>query len=540
MVNSAEVLHVNIEDEMKSSYLDYAMSVIIGRALPDIRDGLKPAHRRVLYAMYSEGLLSNKRYSKCAGVVGEVLKKYHPHGDASVYDTLVRMAQDWNMRYPLIDGQGNFGCFTGDTKIRLADGSSRSFAEIIKDCAEGKTHFTYTINDDFGISMAPLRAPRLTKKAAEIVKVTLDNGEEIRCTPDHRFMRRDGTYREAQNLKQGDSLMPFYNRFYEGADPNLQGYEEVYNPSSNDWVFAHHLADAYNIETDVYSQSAGRVRHHKDFNKFNNDPRNIQRMAWAEHRHLHNRWLKELWNDPSFRGKMRKVLSNLWKNPDFRAKTIMAIGKENKRRWKDESFKRKQLASNKKLWADSRFRDKILAAAMEKNILLHGTDEQRKAVTKAQKEWLVTMWQNQEYVNAQRERMRTMSVQMWKNPAHRSKISQITRERMQSPENLAKAGAWSKDLWSDPKYRLARSQQSKVQWQDPQYRSMHSVHLSNNGEKTTISRFLTICKRVLENEKVLTEEIYNKFREDSKVKGIIRFEQGVSRYFKGDVKLLKA
>src|SRR3989338_633853 len=102
MVHSAEILHVNIEDEMKSSYLDYAMSVIIGRALPDIRDGLKPAHRRVLYAMYSEGLLSSKRYSKCAGVVGELLKKYHPHGDASVYDTLVRMAQDWNMRYPLI------------------------------------------------------------------------------------------------------------------------------------------------------------------------------------------------------------------------------------------------------------------------------------------------------------------------------------------------------------------------------------------------------------------------------------------------------
>ena len=105
MVRSAEVISVNIEDEMRGSYLDYAMSVIIGRALPDVRDGLKPAHRRILYAMYSEGILSSKRYSKCAGVVGEVLKKYHPHGDAAVYDTLVRMAQDWNMRYPLIDGQ---------------------------------------------------------------------------------------------------------------------------------------------------------------------------------------------------------------------------------------------------------------------------------------------------------------------------------------------------------------------------------------------------------------------------------------------------
>ncbi len=100
---------VNIEDEMRTSYLDYAMSVIIGRALPDVRDGLKPVHRRILYAMHKEGNTSDKRYIKCAGVVGEVIKKYHPHGDAAVYDTLVRMAQDFNLRYLLIDGQGNFG-----------------------------------------------------------------------------------------------------------------------------------------------------------------------------------------------------------------------------------------------------------------------------------------------------------------------------------------------------------------------------------------------------------------------------------------------
>ncbi len=105
---------IQIEEEMRSSYLDYSMSVIIGRALPDVRDGLKPVHRRILYAMLREGLLSNRRYSKCAGVVGEVLKKYHPHGDMAVYDALVRMAQPWNMRYLLIDGQGNFGSVDGD------------------------------------------------------------------------------------------------------------------------------------------------------------------------------------------------------------------------------------------------------------------------------------------------------------------------------------------------------------------------------------------------------------------------------------------
>ena len=105
---------INIEDEMRRSYLDYAMSVIVGRALPDIRDGLKPVHRRILFAMSEMGLVFNRAYRKCAGIVGEVLGNYHPHGDAPVYDALVRMAQDFSMRYPLINGQGNFGSVDGD------------------------------------------------------------------------------------------------------------------------------------------------------------------------------------------------------------------------------------------------------------------------------------------------------------------------------------------------------------------------------------------------------------------------------------------
>ena len=108
----------NITDIMQTAYIDYSMSVIISRALPDARDGLKPVQRRILYAMLREGLLHNRAFDKCAGVVGEVLKNYHPHGDSSVYDTLVRLAQNWVMRYPLIDPQGNFGSVDGDPPAR--------------------------------------------------------------------------------------------------------------------------------------------------------------------------------------------------------------------------------------------------------------------------------------------------------------------------------------------------------------------------------------------------------------------------------------
>src|ERR1044072_2923415 len=111
---ASNIVPVNIEDEMRKSYVDYAMSVIIGRALPDVRDGLKPVHRRILAGMRDMGLASNRGYRKCAKIVGEVMGNYHPHGDSPIYDTLVRMAQDFSLRYPLVDGQGNFGSIDDD------------------------------------------------------------------------------------------------------------------------------------------------------------------------------------------------------------------------------------------------------------------------------------------------------------------------------------------------------------------------------------------------------------------------------------------
>jgi DNA gyrase subunit A len=139
---------VSITDEMRSAYLSYAMSVIVSRALPDARDGLKPVQRRILYAMLREGHRYNQRYSKCAGIVGEVLKKYHPHGDSAVYDALVRLAQPWNMRYPLIDGQGNFGSVDGDaaaayryTEARLTEIAEELLRDIEKNTVDWRPNF---------------------------------------------------------------------------------------------------------------------------------------------------------------------------------------------------------------------------------------------------------------------------------------------------------------------------------------------------------------------------------------------------------------
>jgi len=156
---------INIEEEMRRSYLDYSMSVIIGRALPDARDGLKPVHRRIMTAMDREGLQHNKKYSKCAGVVGECLKKYHPHGDSAVYDALVRMAQPWSLRYPLVDGQGNFGSIDGDppaayryTECRMERIAEEMMADIDMETVDMVPNFDETTTEP---TVLPTRIPTL-------------------------------------------------------------------------------------------------------------------------------------------------------------------------------------------------------------------------------------------------------------------------------------------------------------------------------------------------------------------------------------------
>jgi len=170
-----QVIPIRIEDEMRNSYMDYSMSVIIGRALPDVRDGLKPVHRRILYAMDREGLQSNKKYSKCAGVVGEVLKKYHPHGDSAVYDALVRMAQPWNLRYPLVDGQGNFGSVDGDpaaayryTECRMTKLAEELLVDIDKETVSFSPNFDGAVEEP---DVLPAAFPNLLVNGADGIAV---------------------------------------------------------------------------------------------------------------------------------------------------------------------------------------------------------------------------------------------------------------------------------------------------------------------------------------------------------------------------------
>ena len=175
MVDGEKLIPINIEDEMKSAYIDYSMSVIVSRALPDVRDGLKPVHRRVLFGMHELGIRATTAYKKSARIVGEVLGKYHPHGDSSVYDTMVRMAQEWSLRYLLVDGQGNFGSIDGDspaamryTEARMKKMSEDLLADIDKDTVDHQLNFDDTLKEPI---VLPTRVPNLLINGASGIAV---------------------------------------------------------------------------------------------------------------------------------------------------------------------------------------------------------------------------------------------------------------------------------------------------------------------------------------------------------------------------------
>jgi len=208
MAEGEKLIPINIEDQMKSAYIDYSMSVIVSRALPDVRDGLKPVHRRVLFGMYELGVLSNRAHKKSARIVGEVLGKYHPHGDTSVYDAMVRMAQDWSLRYLLVDGQGNFGSIDGDspaamryTEARMRKISEEIMADLDKETVDFQLNFDDTLQEP---TVMPTRVPNLLINGASGIAV----GMATNMPPHNLTEVIDGTLAYIDNTEiEIDELM---------------------------------------------------------------------------------------------------------------------------------------------------------------------------------------------------------------------------------------------------------------------------------------------------------------------------------------------
>ncbi|KKU82637.1 MAG: gyrase, A subunit protein [Parcubacteria group bacterium GW2011_GWA2_47_8] len=535
------IVRAGITEELKSAYLDYAMSVIISRALPDARDGLKPVQRRILYAMWTIGLKHTAKFRKSAAIIGETLARYHPHGDIPVYDAMTRMAQEFSLRYMLVDGQGNWGCFTKDTKVALTDGRALSFGVLVKEHKKGKKNYAYTLNHETkGIEITEIIHPRLTRKKAELVEVELDSREKIKCTPDHKFLLRDGTYKEARFLTPGESIMPLYTKLSTGDEDRFvrEGYPMIWQPNERRWVFAHHLADAWNLAYGLYDRVSGKVRHHKDFNKQNNNPENIVRMQWKDHWKLHSdlsSWRHQ--NDEEYTKKLAEGRKQYIKrNPgvfSIRARNL------NKKLWQSNEFRAKHTLRMQKLWSDPEYR-KAMAQLASKNLKSLWEKEEFKALMSDLKsKELKKRWKDPQYREQQIERMAHISLKLWSDPKHRAHISEITKKRMQSPEAREAQSKMSKELWRNHSYRSKFTPDhftkiARALWQDPETRKMHSdkakAQWGDPGFKTRVMQ--SKVRNYVRGLAVAYEEVTPELYEIHRYKSGIPSLQTALTYFK--------
>lgn len=396
----------------------------------------------------------------------------------------------------LVEGDSAGGCLFLFQEIILADGTTKTIKEIVDEQAEGKEHFCYTVRESGNIGIERITNARMTKANAEVIKLTLDNGETIVCTPDHPFMLRDGSYRAAALLTPEDSLMPL-NRKLSKKTPQgqgLNGYEMVWNPSNDKWIYTHLLADFYNLKHGVYQASDGNHRHHVDFKKLNNNPTNIRRLPAAEHLALHRANLEKTLHRPDVIEKSRQahmaedyraMMSQRMQQPETR----QILSEQAKAQWEDPDYK---------AYMTSKWRD------------FYETDEtyrqkNKELLNQGQQEY----WSSEENRLAQSERV---SNHFANNPEARETHSQLAKEQ-----------------WQDEELLNWRREKTKEQW-TPEFREKRKAALNETYYRKT----LEALKAVEMKMGWIDVDYYNIYRRTKKDKCLLKYETFCDRYFNGD------
>ena len=400
----------------------------------------------------------------------------------------------------IVEGESAGGCFSKDTKVALVDGRNLSFGELIKEDEAGKSNYCYTIEKDGSVGVGLIKNPRKTKNSAEVIKVILDNGEEIICTPDHRFMLQGGSYKKAESLEISDSLMPLSRQLSRlGKRITIEGYEMVYDNKRKGWVFTHVLADEYNIKNNVYSAEGGFNRHHLDFNKLNNSPENIRRMESEEHMEYHRQMLEFTIHREDIKEKARKT----HKSPEYREKIRLLMSSPEIRK----TLSRRA----KKQWEDSRYKAYMTGKFLEfyRNNKAY-REKNNNLLYLNQKEY----WSRQENRKKQAETIKNF---FDGNLEARSLLSRKAKNQWNNPELLA---------W--------RSQKTKEQW-TPEFRSKRKLAYN----QTYLEKALKLLKGIYEKFGLLDIDKYNQERLKLKDKSILRYSTILERFFRGDIKQLK-
>ena len=395
----------------------------------------------------------------------------------------------------LVEGDSAGGCFSADTKISLADGRNVSFEALVKEQTQGKKNFCYTIKKDGSVGIEEIKNVRVTKKSTKVIKVILDNGEEIVCTPDHKFMLRDGSYKNAVHLTSQDSLMPLYKQYSRiGKRITIEGYELVFDVNQNRWIFTHLLADQYNIDHNAYTKEGMFHRHHKDFNKLNNNPTNILRLTKEEHLAHHARMAEHTILRPDVIEKVRQ----LHKTKEFRDKIRKAMTKPKMRKLLSERAK--------KQWENEAYKK-----YMSQNFLEFYNS-------------------NEEYRVASHQRLLTAQKNYWNKKENRNKQSKKTRLFFQNnPTRKQMLSELSKTQWKDSNLRKWRSETTKKQWTDEFRKKRLDAY-----NKTYLQKALKTLRTLYDQTGAINESEYNTVRQKTRDKTLIKFSTICDRFFEGN------
>jgi len=395
----------------------------------------------------------------------------------------------------IVEGDSAGGCFSGDTEMALLDGRNITFKKLVEEYEQGKNNFCYTVKKDGNIGVAPILSPRITKHNAGVVKIVLDNGKEITCTPDHLFMLRSGEYKKASELHNSDSLMPLYRKISKiGGKITIDGYEMVFNPKENYWRFSHVLADQFNIENGVYFERKGDARHHQDFNKLNNNPDNITRMPKQEHLNFHTRHLFKTAFRPDVLEKLRKIRQS----KEYREKISRTMLKPEMRAMLS--------ARAKKQWDNPNYKQYMVGKFLE--FYNKNEDYRRK------NNILLNMLQK-EYWADEKNR---------KNQAER-----VSRFFQENPERKIMLSNLAKQQWDNLNLRQWRSSATKQQW-SPSFRKKRK----ETYNATYLTKALRLMKEIFEKNGFIDKESYTKQRIYLKDRTLIKFETICQRFFGGD------
>ena len=398
----------------------------------------------------------------------------------------------------LVEGDSAGGCFSGDTKVALADGRNLSFKELIEEHEQGKEHYCYTILDNGNVGIQKITNPRKTETNVKVIKIILDNDEEIICTPEHLFMLRDGTYKQAVELKPNDSLMPLRRQISrKGKRITIEGYELVFNQKENRWIFTHLLADKYNLSNGIYRELNGTYCHHKDFNKQNNNPTNICRITKEDHLKLHSLLAYKTLQREDVLEKLRK----LRQTPEFREKIRQKIlpmrdelSKRAKIQWKNEEYKRYMTEKFLSFYySNSEYRDKTL-----------------KILNISQKKY-------------------------WSSEENREKqASRVKKFFEEHPETKVLFSEKAKRQWEDKNLREWRSKKTKEQWTS-EFRVKRKIAYDRTYYENTIK----VLKEIFDKKKELCKEEFEKTRKEKNNKNVLSFDTFIERFFENNEAKLK-